>query len=376
MFRIGLKNLRHERVRMWVLVAGVAFAVVLVTVEIGMMLGLMRNASRLIDLSRAELWVSKVDVKTFDFATPFPRRKRWRIESVDGVRSVEEFNVSYTMWRLPSGGNNSVQVVGFDLQGSLAPELRLTAGRLEDLHNQDTIVIDETERPKLGHPEIGDTIEIMNRRARIVGFTRGMRNFTTTPFVFTSLRRSHDYGWVTKGGRSVIYYLVKVTPGHDVDAVRRNIEAQVPGVEVHTRESFARRTRMYWLFETGAGIGFVAAALLGLLVGGVLISQMLYTMTLDKLPEYGVLKAMGSTMSELAGAVLAQSLTCGCIGLSIGLGLSALLAHAATMAGTAVLLPWPLLLGVTVLTACLCSGAALFSINRLRNVEPAMVFRV
>ncbi len=376
MLSIAYKNMKTDRLRVGVLILGVTFAVVLVTVEMGMMLGLVQNASSLIDRSRADLWVSKVDVKTFDFATPFERRVRWRIESMPGVEKVEEFNVSYTMWRLPSGGNISVQVVGYDLEGVLAPELNLVAGSAEALHNRDTIVVDETERAKLGDPKLGDTVEIMNHRAKLVGFTRGMQNFTTTPFVFTSLKRSHAYGWVTEGGKSVIYYLVKVKAGYDIAAVQSALQAAVPGVEVHTRESFSNRTRMYWLFETGAGVGFLAAAFLGLLVGGALVSQMLYTMTIDKLGEYGLLKALGSSMGELAQVVLGQSLLCGLGGLIIGLGISYILAAVATAAGTKVLIPASLALIVAALTVLLCSCAALFSIRCLKRLEPAMVFRV
>lgn len=376
MFRIGLRNLKKERLRVMVVVLGVTFAVVLVTVEIGMLLGLVRNASILIDDSRADLWVTKTDVKTFDFATPFERRNRWLIQAVPGVERVEEFNASYTMWRLPSGGNTSVQVVGLEDRGSLAAPLRLISGSLEELRNQDAVIIDESERAKLGNPELGDSVEIMNHRARIVGFTRGMRSFTTTPFIFTSIRRSHRYGWLTEKGRLALYYLVKVKPGFDVDAVRRAIQANMEGVEVHTRESFSLRTRMYWLFETGVGFGFLAASVLGLLVGGVTTSQTLYTMTLDKLPEFAVLKALGSSMLELSSVVLSQSLLCGVMGLAIGLGASFALAPVAELAGTTVLIPWPLVVGVAVLTVCLCSGASIFSILRLRRVDPAMVVRL
>jgi putative ABC transport system permease protein len=266
--------------------------------------------------------------------------------------------------------------VGLEDRGSLAAPLRLVSGSLDELRNQDAVIIDESERKKLGNPELGDTVEIMNHRARIVGFTRGMRSFTTTPFIFTSLRRSHRYGWLTEKGRLALYYLVKVKPGFDIDTVRRAIQANIEGVEVHTREAFSQRTRMYWLFETGVGFGFLAASVLGLLVGGVTTSQTLYTMTLDKLPEFAVLKALGTTMFELSSVVLTQSLICGGVGLAVGLGVSFALAPLAELAGTTVLIPWPLVVGVAVLTVCLCSGASVFSILRLRRVDPAMVVRL
>jgi len=380
MIGIGWRNLKRDRVRMAVAVGGVAFAVVLVTLEIGMLLGLVQNSSLLIDRSAADIWVSTVDVKTFDFATPVARRKKHLVQAVPGVETVEEYNVSYSTWKLPSGGNANCQVVAFDVRGELAPQLPLTEGSVESLANQDAVIIDEGERAKLGNPQLGDYVEILERRARIVGFTRGVRSFTTTPYVFTSLSRGASYGWLTgnpnnKSRQSSIYFLVRVAPGHDVEATRKAIEAAVPDVEAHARASFSWRTRRYWLLETGVGLGFLAAAALGLMVGGVIVSQTLYAMTVEKLPEFGVLKAMGASMRELARVVLEQGLICGAVGLVVGLAFSMAAGIAANSAGTAVVVPWTLLAGVAAMTVLLCSGAALISIARLRRIEPAAIFR-
>jgi len=376
MISIGWRNLKRDPLRATVAVCGVVFAVVLVTVEVGMLLGLVRNASLLIDTSEAEIWVSTVDVKTFDFATPLDQRKKFLIESVPGVDRVEEFNVSYSVWKLPSGGNANCQVVAFDERGTLAPPLNMVAGSLADLHNQDAIIIDESERPKLGNPNIGDHVEVIGCRAKVVGFTTGMRSFTTTPYVFTSLRRGERYGWLTSERAKVsIYFLVKMHKGFDVETVRNAIAQNVTDVEVHTRDSFSWRTRRYWMIETGVGLGFIAAAMLGLLVGGVIVSQTLYAMTMEKLPEFGVLKAMGASMPELARVVLEQGLLCGVVGLGLGLVISHGAASAVGAAGTLVEIPTGLMIGVTILTVLLCSSAALVSILRLRRVEPAMVFR-
>jgi putative ABC transport system permease protein len=376
MISIGWRNLKRDPTRGVIAILGVVFAVVLVTVEVGMLLGLVRNASLLIDNSRADLWISTVDVKTFDFATPIDQRKRYRIEAVPGVEQVEEFNVSYSIWKLPGGGNANCQVIAMDDRCQLAAPLNLVAGNSEALHNQDAIIIDEGERAKLGSPQLGDTVEVFGHRAKIVGFTRDMRSFTTTPFVFCSLRRGVKYGDLLHDNSGIsIYFLVKVKPGFDREAVRAAIAGAVPNIEVHTREGFSWRTRSYWLIETGMGLGFLAAAMLGLMVGGVIVSQTLYAMTMEKLPEFGVLKALGATMGEISRVVLEQSLLCGAVGLLIGLLISLGISTAAGAAGTSVEIPAWLIGGIVMLTAMLCTGAALVSIQRLRRVEPGMVFR-
>lgn len=375
---IGWRNLKRDPWRASVAVLGVVFAVVLVTVEVGMLMGLVRNASLLIDQSKADLWVSTVDVKTFDFATPFDQRKRYRIEAVPGVEKVEEYNVTYSVWKLPGGGNANCQVIALDESGDLAAPLNLIEGSVDALHNQDSVIIDDGERMKLGGVQLGDSVEIMERRAKVVGFTRGMRSFTTTPYIFTSLRRGERYGWLMAngpGGAKSIYFMIKLKAGADLESVRRAILASVSDVEVQTRDEFSWRTRKYWLIETGVGLGFLAAAVLGLMVGGVIVSQILYAMTMDKLPEFGVMKALGASMLEISRVVLDQGLLCGGAGLLLGIAISFGVRAAAAAAGTAVEIPPGLLVCVAVLTTLLCSGAALLSIVRLRRLEPGMVFR-
>jgi len=384
MLCIGWRNLKRDPKRMVVAVLGVVFAVALVNMEVGMLLGLLQNSSLLIDRSRADIWVSTVDVRTFDFATPMSSRKKFLIQKVEGVEKVEEFNISFSVWRMKSGGNANCQVVAFELDGELAPPLEMVQGDVKDLHNRDAVVVDMDERDKLGEVQIGSTYEIMMRRATVVGFSKGMRSFTTNPLVFTSLKRGNKYGWLTtsaqkndpRAGDASVYFLVKVKPGADIEAVRRRIQAVVPDVEAHTKESFSTRTRSYWLLETGMGIGFLVAALLGLSVGVVIVSQTLYALTLERLPEFGILKALGASMAELRSVVLQQGLICGALGWVMGMCASLLGAHLATSAGTTILVPWYLVLFTAFMAAGLCSAASLISVFRLKRVEPAMIFRV
>jgi putative ABC transport system permease protein len=375
MVSVGWCNLKKDRLRVAVAVLGIVFSVVLVTVETGLLLGLMRNASLLVDTSRADLWISTIDVKTFDFATPFPQRKKYRIKAVEGVERVEEYFVSYSSWKLPSGGDINIQVVGFETRGELAPSIQLVEGSIEDLDQPDAVVIDELDRKKLGNPNVGDTVEILKQRARVVGFTRDMRSFTTTPYIFTALKNATKYSPFVDKRETSVYLLARVAAGSDVETVRQKVMASVDDVEAHTASSFAWRTRRYWLIETGMGIGFLGAALLGLLVGGVIVSQTLYAMTVEKLPEFGVLKALGASMPEISTIVLHQALICGGIGLVVGLAISYAISSAATNAGTLVEFSFGQVVVVCLITAGLSAAASLVSIVRLWRVDPVMVFR-
>ncbi len=380
MLSIGWRNLKSSPMRVAVAIGGITFAVVLVTCEIGMMFGMTRNASILVDRSSADLFVSSPNNKTFNFASPIMHRKRYQIESVPGVAHVEEFNAILSLWKLDDGGNAACQIIAFDLLGHLAPRLNMVAGNIRDLHNQNAVIIDESARKLLGNPDVGDHVEIVNSRAQIVGICRDMQSFSTIPMVFTSLRRGDVYGWArgndaNGGKKKSVYFMVQLAEGTDRDAVRSEILNRVTNVDVHTREGLSWKTRRFWLIETGMGLAFLFVAVLGLLVGGVILSQTLFALTMERLNEFGVLKALGAGMPEISRVVLEQGMICGCSGLILGLTISFGIREMAQTAGTEVEIGWILVTGVTLVALILSGCASLLSIARLRKLEPAMVFR-
>ena len=155
--------------------------------------------------------------------------------------------------------------------------------------------MDELYKQKLGVTRIGELFEIRGHRARVVGFTRGIRSFTTSPYVFSTFKHAQDFTSVRQS--QTMYMLVKLAPGADLEQVRRAILANVKDVDVHSTSEFSRMTRFYWMFTTGAGVAVLIAAVLGLIVGFVVVAQTIYATTMDHIREYGTLKAMGAPNS-------------------------------------------------------------------------------
>jgi putative ABC transport system permease protein len=373
--RIGWRNMRRERLRFAIAIAGIMFAVVLVTLEVGLLSGLMRNASLLIDTARADLWISAPELQTIDFSTPFANQNKFRVLTVAGVEKAECFSLAFTGWKLPTGRTLVVQIVGIDTRGDLYAPIDVVEGNLEDLRLKDTVIVDEDDREKLGNPSLGDNVEIYNHRAKIVGFTRHMKSFSTAPFVFTGQHSFPIYSFMGSFEKPIAL-LIKVAPGFTLDAVKNNIGAAMPDVEAHTLAEFSWRTRRFWLIKTGMGVGFLGAALLGLLVGGAIVSQTLFAITIEKIPEYALLKAIGASMSELAYVVLEQAMACGVAGILLGLIISLLLVQLGPRGFSSMIqISAPLILLVAGIVAALCAAASIAPIARLRRVEPVRVFQ-
>jgi putative ABC transport system permease protein len=370
---LAWRNLVHDKVRLAVTVTGIVFAVVLIVVELGLFLGFTTATSSLIDRSEADLWVTGARVPYIEQAVPFSERKLATVLATPGVARAAKYVVRFTQWKRPDGRQESVQIVGVEPGSGLGLPWNLVAGSLDDLRRPDAVFVDEIYREKLGVDRIGQVVEIRGRRARIAGFTRGIRAFTTSPYVFTTFKNAQDFADLQED--QTLYLLIKAAPGVDLAALRVRLQARLADVDVVTNAGFSRMTQVYWMFTTGAGIAVLLAALLGLVVGVVVVAQTIYATTVDHIREYGTLKAMGATNRYLYGVIVLQAVISAFIGYGLGMIVSVVVVRGSEQGGAAILLPAPMAVGMLGLTLAMCVGAAIVSINKVTRLDPAMVFK-
>src|SRR5208282_468346 len=155
-------------------------------------------------------------------------------------------------------------------------------------------------------------------KVRAAAVTEGIRSFTTAPYVFADISRARAYLGFRPYEASQLQ--VKLTPGADAGAVRKEILAKAGNVDVLTPEEFRARSRSFWLFGTGAGAALFAGALLGVIVGTVIVAQTLYSSTKDHLNEFATLRAIGSSGSYIHKVIIWQALLSAVIGFGIASG--------------------------------------------------------
>jgi putative ABC transport system permease protein len=377
MWNLARKLLLHDRLRFAVAIAGVSVSVMLVLVQVGLYFGFMETASSVIDASRADIWVAKEGNDAFEFATPTDERAFYKVSSVPGVERAERVLINFAQFKLPDGGDLGVQVVGIDQPKNGAPALlapwNVVDGDASRITQPGAIVIDRSEYPKLHIDRVGHVTEVTGVRAEVVAMTNGIRSFTTSPIIFTDLKTARSY-LPALGGESITYVLCKVAPGEDVETVRARIDA-LPHLAAFTHAQMSDRTRHYWSSRTGVGAGFFTTAVLGVIVGFVVVGQILYSGTLQYLREYGTLKAMGARNGAVINVILAQAMISAAFGFVVGgimaVGMKSVMAGANLTVALS-----PELYGATaVITVVMCSFAALLSIVKVLRLDPASVFK-
>ena len=370
---LARRNLVHDKVRLAVTLTGIVFAVVLIVVELGLFVGFTVTTSSIIDHSNVDLWVVSKGTPYIEQGAAFSERKLYQVLATPGVASAEKYIVRFTQWKTPEGAQESVQVVGFNPYHAIGGPWNVVEGRVEDLKTPDAIMLDELYKKKLGVTKVGETFELNGRRARVVGFTRGIRAFTTTPYVFTSFKNAQAYSDLSED--QTFFVLVRALPGTSIPDLQSRLEARVKDVDVLTTAKFSSMTRIYWMFTTGAGVAVLIAALLGLVVGVVVVAQTIYATTMDHIREYGTLKAMGAPDSYIYRVIIAQAGMSAVAGYVLAMIVSVFIVRASRSAGAAILLPWQMAIGLFFLTLLMCVSAAVVSINKVSSLDPAMVFR-
>jgi putative ABC transport system permease protein len=371
--RIAWRNLAHDRIRFLVTLVGIVFSVVLMAVQSGLLVGFVVTIAGIVDNTAADVWVVGRGVRSVDLPTAIPERRRYQILSLPGVARADPYMHVFAVLKRPDGGAESVVVVGFDTATGTGGPWNLVEGRSEDLAMPDAIVVDRLYKAKLGIQRIGEVVEINGRRARVAGFTEGIRTFTQAPHVFADIKTARHLAGFAED--QLNYVLVRATPGQDLQALSEAIRRRVPEIDAYTRAEFARRSVLYWLVTTGAGFSLVISAALGLVVGIVVTAQTLYATTIDHLPEYATLRAMGAPARYLHGIILRQAAIAACLGYALGISIAAVLVAGARDSSAAMLMPWPLAVALGGATFAMCAGAALISIRKVLAIDPVSVFR-
>lgn len=375
MWRIALRMLLGDRPKYLALVCGLGFAVLLISQQAAIFMGLLiRATGPLQNVAQPDLWVANKFVRYVSETRALSDEDLGRVRSTPGVEWAEPFFNARVQCDLPSGNSRYINLVGIDRTTMVGQPPEMTQGRLEDLRIADAVIVEETARRKLEDVAIGDVLKLNDRRALVVGYCRAKPGFDSPAVVYTTY--ANCLRFVPLGRNAMTYILVKVRPGADIAEVQRRI-GELPDVAAFTHAEMNARTIDFIIRETGIGINFGITVLLGLIVGLAVSGAIFYQFTTENSRNYAVLKAMGARRGALIGMVLLQAVWVGLIGYGVGVGATALFTLQSRMPGTelAAYFPWQLLIGSLAGMILCISVGALLSLRRVLRLEPAVVFK-
>lgn len=370
--KLAYRNLFHDRLSFFVTIIGIVFSVVLVAVQTGIYLGSENKIAAIIDQAPADLWVVPLGTKSYDDPSLLSGRERHMVLSTPGVATAEDMVVSFARWRKPKGGTTAILVVGTAADSQYPLPWNIKEGSRAALEAPDTVAIDKSYFPDLGIEAIGDKAEVNGVTVDVAASTKRIRSFTTLPYVFMSIEEARRLTGASQD--QATYERVNRADGADLETVRAEISARLPDSEVLTQSEFRKRSLAYWLFQTGAGAALIAGAVLGLIVGVVIVAQTLYASTKDHLNEFATLRALGAGAGYIVRVILMQAVMSGFIGYGLGIILSLGVIQAAQDTKLTIVMTPELAASLFVITIGMCVFAAISAIVKVVRIDPAVVF--
>jgi putative ABC transport system permease protein len=375
---IALKMLMGNRGKYFGMIAGIAFASLLIAQQASIFCRLMLQTSGQVrDIGGAEIWVMDPNVRFVDDVKPLSDTDLYRVRGVRGVDWAVKFYKGLARSRLEDGNFQQTILLGLDDATLVGAPPNIILGTLADLRKPNAVIMDLEGYQLLWpgqQPRVGKRFEMNDREAEIVGICRASRTFQTFPVVYT--RYSQALQFVPPERKVMSFVLANGQPGSNPQALCRRIEQQT-GLRAVTQNEFGWITMWYFMSATGIPINFGITVALGFVVGTAIAAQTFYLFTLENIKQYGALKAMGAGNLSLMGMVMLQAAVVSLIGYGLGVGGAAWFGQMSQTSGSklAFYMPSVVLVG-TGLAVCLISVlASLLSLRRVLALEPAVVFQ-
>lgn len=369
---VGLRMMFHDKLKMFGTLAGVIFATVLSNQQAGTFLGLIYKNVMFIENAGADVWIVPANTETFQAGKLVSDANLMAAKVTPGVADAAPILFGGAVMSLPGGGSQPVTLVGVKAPWALGGPWNIVQGERELLGRPDTMFFEDADREFLGNLNRWSVRELNGHNVVAGGFTWGLLPFGPSyAFADFDLARS----LLRVDSDQLHFVLIKVAPGATAAEVRDRLAAKLGDVKVMTKPEFKSSVVRYVLTKTPIGITFGTSTLFGLVVGLVIVSLSMFSAVVDNVREFGTLKAIGATNTDLAKLLFVQSVTYALMGTLIGQALVTRLAEGIRSAKLALQLIPELFIATGILMVALCVFASTLALLRLRKVEPAMVFR-
>jgi len=368
MTRLAFRNLFQNKIRLLISVGGVALALLLILSLDAIFTGVEKRLTVYINNSGADVFVAQSGVRNLHMASSsLPFSVKRRVKVVSGVDSVTP--ILYISNMIVAGDErNLAYIIGLPEEAEFGVPWRISSGR--SLPGEGEAIIDRNVAEKSG-VTLGDEVEILGEDFEVVGLSEETSSLVNSiAFILMD-----DFAELRGGYDTFSFLLVKVNDGESPEVVARRIEAQVRDVTAQTTRDFSMQERQ--VVKDMSTDVITIMNLIGFLIGLAVMALTVYTATLSRRKEYGVLKALGARNGHLYRAVLAQALLSVAFGFAIGLMITFILSAVIPRLGLSMVLEVSgvSLLKVGSLSLVIAGIAAVLPIRQIAGLDPAMVFR-
>jgi putative ABC transport system permease protein len=373
MLRTALRFLIYDKAKTIGALAGVIISVFLIGQQVGLLFFFFDAMGALAKNNPDYIWVTDNRTTNVNALSSLDMRVGWQLASIPGVAQVHPLVVAAGSAKFANGKSGGLLLIGVQYPEFAGGPWRLNNASKEIMLTDGAIITDYFDRDALGDANVGDYFEINGKKVFIAANTQGVRSFGGN-YAFTTIERARYLGNFPINKASA--FLVKWEADASREQVIANINASnIYGIRAWNSEALAESSIRELLGSSGIAISLGSLITFALIVGFVIIGLTLYSAAIDRIRDYGTLKAIGANNWYVRRLILTQAFLIACVGFALGfllvLGFKQGVAQAGTLFEFPVWVPLALL-GVTLLIAFFGST---FAIRRIVSLEPSAVFR-
>ena len=375
-------QLTHEKMRLAVAIAGIAFADILMFMQLGFKNALFDSSVRLHKSLQGDIFILHSQTDSLVGGKSFSSRRLYEVMGVEGVKTVSPIYINVTDWKNPiTKGSRRIFVVGVNPVNTLftLPGMKEA---LPLIKQPDVVLFDERSRGEFGPIkqdfEAGKVVktEVANRQITVGGLFALGASFGADGTVITSdLNFFRIFPTRSKGLIDV--GVIQLEPNANLEVTLKKIKEKLSSkdIQIFTKEGLIEHEKNYWQKRTTIGFVFGLGTVMGFVVGTIIVYQILYTDVVDHLPEYATLKAMGYGDNYLLMVVFQEALLLAVIGFIPSLGFSLFFyANTAKATGLPILMTVTRAIMILLLTMLMCTLSGAIAVGKLRSADPADIF--
>lgn len=374
-FRLAWQFIRYDRAKSIGIIIGIIISTFLIGQQLGIFTFLTRLMGSIVSNSPASIWV--VDNKTLDInqVGRFDIRFLTEIRSLPYVRTASPVLFSGARAVMPDGNTVNILLIGSDppkFPVGPRPE-SIVEGTLDNLISDGSVSVDDADKELFGSGvRVGQRFEINGKEARVGIRTLNLRGFGSAQ-VFTTIDRVRFYANLP--ATTVTAILVEPVSPEYRETVIDEINSRFPTLHAWSRESLTLSSILEILGSSGIASSTGTLIIFALITGVLIIGLTMYSSVLDRLKDYGTMKAIGATNRFLGKLLLAQAVIFATSGFIMAWCLLEIFRFSVVSTGLVIQYRWWEIAGIFIITSTISAGGMLFALFRLRKVEPASVFR-
>ncbi|MGI9160476.1 MAG: ABC transporter permease [Saprospiraceae bacterium] len=373
MFTTALKFILYDKPKSIGALVGIIISIFLVGQQAGIFIFLTDAMKSIVANNDRYIWVVDAKTDNVNQLAALDLRVGRQIAALPGVADVHPVVIAGAAARFTNGKSSGVTLVGAEAPNFIGGPWGFNPIHPGDILPEGAVVTEFFDKNSLGGVEAGEYFEINGKKVYNAAQTKGVRGFGAPAYVFTTIERARALANFPTTKASV--FLVRWKPEADQQQVIAAINGAMPTVRAWDAKAFAASTVNNILRSSGIALSVGTLIIFAVLSGLVIIGLTLYSAAIDRLRDYGTLKAIGATNGYITRLILSQALLISIVGFAFGRLLVEGFRMGIAQAGTIFNFPPAVQISFFLLTLIISLGGSLFAIRRINSLEPAQIFR-